>query len=41
LSEHDLDGFVLALATTGIAVRRLEQVSSPLASMFFALTEAA
>ena len=40
LSEHDLDGLVLALGATGIAVRRLEQVSSPLASMFFALTEA-
>jgi ABC-2 type transport system ATP-binding protein len=41
LSEHELDELVLALGAAGIAVRRLEQVSSPLASMFFALTEAA
>ncbi len=40
LSEDELDELVLALGSAGIAVRRLEQVSSPLASMFFALTEA-
>ena len=41
LSERELDELVLALAAGGISVRRLQQVSSPLASMFFALTEAA
>jgi ABC-2 type transport system ATP-binding protein len=33
-----LDGYVLALGREGIAVRRLELVTSPLESMFFALT---
>lgn len=33
-----LDGFVLALAGAGVAVRRLELLVSPLESMFFALT---
>ncbi len=33
-----LDAYVLALGQAGIAVRRLEQVTSPLESMFFALT---
>jgi ABC-2 type transport system ATP-binding protein len=41
LSERNLDELVLALGAVGIAVRLLEQISSPLASMFFALTEAA
>ncbi len=35
-----LDPFVLALGQHGIAVRRLELLSSPLESMFFALTAA-
>jgi ABC-2 type transport system ATP-binding protein len=39
-SESVLDGFVLALARCGVAVRRLEQSASPLEAMFFALTEA-
>ncbi len=34
-----LDPFVLALGQTGVAVRRLELAMSPLASMFFALTD--
>ncbi len=34
-----LDRFVLALASGGIAVRRLELTTSPLESMFFALTD--
>jgi ABC-2 type transport system ATP-binding protein len=33
-----LDGFVMALAGSGVAVRRLELLVSPLESMFFALT---
>jgi ABC-2 type transport system ATP-binding protein len=33
-----LDGFVMALAAAGVAVRRLELLVSPLESMFFALT---
>jgi ABC-2 type transport system ATP-binding protein len=41
LSERELDELVLAFGARGISVRRLQQVSSPLASMFFALTEAA
>jgi len=36
--ERALDEYVLALAGAGIAVRRLELVTSPLESMFFALT---
>ena len=36
--EGSLDAYVLALAGAGIAVRRLELVTSPLESMFFALT---
>ena len=41
LSEPELDDLVLALGAAGIAVRRLEQLSSPLESMFFTLTETA
>ncbi len=41
LSERELDELVLALGAAGISVRRLQQVASPLESMFFALTEAA
>jgi ABC-2 type transport system ATP-binding protein len=37
--EGALDPFVLALARAGVAVRRLELSMSPLASMFFALTD--
>jgi ABC-2 type transport system ATP-binding protein len=37
--EGALDPFVLALGQAGVAVRRLELSTSPLASMFFALTE--
>jgi ABC-2 type transport system ATP-binding protein len=33
-----LDPFVLALGRAGVAVRRLELSTSPLESMFFALT---
>ena len=33
-----LDRYVLALGQAGVAVRRLEQIASPLESMFFALT---
>jgi ABC-2 type transport system ATP-binding protein len=40
-SERELDELVLALGAAGLAIRRLELVASPLASMFFALTEAA
>jgi ABC-2 type transport system ATP-binding protein len=36
--ERDLDAFVLALARADVAVRRLELLTSPLESMFFALT---
>jgi ABC-type uncharacterized transport system ATPase subunit len=36
--EGALDAFVLALARAGVAVRELELRSSPLESMFFALT---
>ena len=38
-TERELDQFVLALGAAGIAVRRLEQLTSPLESMFFSLTE--
>ncbi|MGO9490028.1 MAG: ABC transporter ATP-binding protein [Solirubrobacteraceae bacterium] len=34
-----LDAFVLALGSAGVAVRRLDAPSSPLESMFFALTD--
>jgi ABC-2 type transport system ATP-binding protein len=37
--EAELDAFVLALGADGVAVRRLEQVVSPLVSMFFSLTQ--
>jgi len=37
--EDALDSYVLALAKEGIAVRRLELLTSPLEAMFFALTE--
>jgi ABC-2 type transport system ATP-binding protein len=33
-----LDGFVLALGSAGVAVRRLELLASPVETMFFALT---
>jgi len=36
--DRDLDGYVLALARAGIAVRRLEMLAPPLESMFFKLT---
>jgi ABC-2 type transport system ATP-binding protein len=36
--EAEIDAFVLALARSGIAVRELGVVSTPLESMFFALT---
>ena len=36
-----LDDFVLALGATGIAIRRLEQVASPLETMFFSLVSEA
>jgi ABC-2 type transport system ATP-binding protein len=39
VAEERLDGYVLALAAAGIAVRRLELLVSPLESMFFALSE--
>jgi ABC-2 type transport system ATP-binding protein len=39
IAERDLDGFTLALARQGVAVRRLELLASPLESMFFALSE--
>jgi ABC-2 type transport system ATP-binding protein len=32
-----LDGYVLALGAAGVAIRRLEQVASPLETMFFSL----
>ena len=38
IQESELDAFVLALGQAGVAVRRLELRSSPLESMFFALT---
>jgi ABC-2 type transport system ATP-binding protein len=38
VEEGCLDGFVLALGRAGVAVRRLDQLVSPLESMFFALT---
>jgi ABC-2 type transport system ATP-binding protein len=34
-----LDAFVLALARSGVAVRRLEPVKSPLEAMFYAVTD--
>ena len=37
-SERELDAYVLALAERGIAVRRLDVQTTPLESMFFALT---
>jgi len=39
-ADEALDELVLALAASGIAVRRLELLRSPLESMFFSLTEA-
>jgi ABC-2 type transport system ATP-binding protein len=33
-----LDGFVLALGSAGVAIRRLELLASPVETMFFALT---
>jgi ABC-2 type transport system ATP-binding protein len=36
--EGVLDGYVLALGSAGVAVRRLELLSSPVESMFFTLT---
>jgi ABC-2 type transport system ATP-binding protein len=39
LGEEKLDPFVLSLGAAGVAVRRLEQVTSPLEAMFFALTD--
>jgi len=36
--ELDLDRLTVALGRAGIAIRRLEQVSTPLESMFFTLT---
>ena len=37
-AEDSLDSFVVALVEAGVAVRRLDQLISPLESMFFALT---
>jgi ABC-2 type transport system ATP-binding protein len=38
--KHDqLDSWVLAVGAAGVAIRRLEQLVSPLESMFFSLTE--
>lgn len=37
-AQGELDGYVLALGTAGVAVRRLELLVSPLEAMFFALT---
>jgi len=39
VSEGSLDSYVLALARSGVAVRLLELLVSPLESMFFALTQ--
>ena len=39
IEERELDAFVLALGHAGVAVRRLELRTSPLESMFFALTD--
>ena len=36
----DLDAFVIALGQSGIAVRRLDLLMSPLETMFFELTGA-
>ena len=36
--EESLDAYTLALGESGVAVRRLELLVSPLESMFFALT---
>jgi ABC-2 type transport system ATP-binding protein len=38
-SEDALDAYLLELARAGIAVRRLEQATSPLEALFFALTD--
>ncbi len=38
VAEDALDPYVLALGQAGVAIRRLEQLVSPLESMFFALT---
>ncbi len=38
VDEGSLDQYVLALASEGVAIRRLELLVSPLESMFFALT---
>ena len=40
-AQPELDRYVLALAGTGIAVRRLEVEHTPLESMYFALTGSA
>lgn len=40
-SHHERDGFVLALARAGVAVRRLEPATPPLESLFAALTSSA
>jgi hypothetical protein len=39
VDDRALDDYVLALARSGVSVRRLELASSSLESMFFALTE--
>jgi ABC-2 type transport system ATP-binding protein len=38
VDDEALDSYVLALGSAGVAVRRLEQVASPVETMFFALT---
>jgi ABC-2 type transport system ATP-binding protein len=38
VEERQLDAYVLALGSAGVAVRRLELLASPVESMFFALT---
>ncbi len=38
VDEGGLDGYVLALGSAGVAVRRLELLVSPVEAMFFALT---
>jgi ABC-2 type transport system ATP-binding protein len=37
IDAGSLDDFVLALGAAGVAIRRLEQVASPLETMFFSL----
>ena len=39
IEEGSFDPFVLALGDARVVIRRLEQLVSPLESMFFALTD--